>query len=288
MSETEDMTGEAPPAEGAEEPFDAPVRGAPEAVVDDPDALIVNTEGFEGPLDVLLALARKQKVDLLKISVLELVDQYLDFIAEARARRLELAADYLVAASWLAYLKSKLLLPQPKLDEDAEPTGEEMAAILAFQLRRLEAMREAAEALDALPREGVDTFARGAPEGVRVVSAPKWTTNVYDLTKAYAEQRIRGVDATIKIEKPKIFQIEDARARFERMLGLSPDWAQLDLFADLDVADAPQSSVRASSFVAALEFAKAGRIELRQEGSFAPIYIRARRDASGEPAGTAH
>ncbi len=282
MSDESETSVETKAMTSVADDFDAPVRGAPEADEFDPDALIVNIEGFEGPLDVLLVLARKQKVDLLQISIVELVDQYLEFIAAARLKRLELAADYLVAASWLAFLKSKLLLPKPEVAEGEEPTGEEMAAILAFQLRRLEAMREASDELSSLPQLGQDTFARGAPEGVRVISSPRWTTNVYDLTKAYAAQRLKGVDATIRIQKPKLFQIEEARARFERMLGAAPDWAQLDLFSDFEPIDAPLSSVTASSFVAALEFAKAGRIELRQEGAFAPIFVRARHDAASD------
>lgn len=256
-------------------PFDAPVRSFAES---DIDALVVNLEGYEGPLDVLLDLARTQRVDIRKISLIKLVDQYLDFIAAAKARSLELAADYLVMAAWLAYLKSKLLIPSSD-DGSGEPTADEMAARLAFQLQRLEAMRQASERLFRLPQFGIEFFARGTPEGVRVLKTPLWQADLFELLQAYARQRVAAVDRTYMIEPPKVYSIEDARARIERMLGSIPEWTELVKIAPAAGIDAPLSSVVASSFNAALEFAKNGAIEIRQLGAFEPIYVRKRRDA---------
>ncbi|MEL7486098.1 MAG: ScpA family protein [Pseudomonadota bacterium] len=271
-------------ADPAEEAFDAPVRGEPEI---DVDALVVNIDGYEGPLDVLLELARAQKVDLRKISILALVEQYLAFVEAAKERRLELAADYLVMAAWLTFLKSKLLLPAPK-EEGDEPTADEMAARLAFQLQRLEAMRNAADALMKQPQLGLDVFARGAPEGVRVKRTPKWEASLYDLLQAYAKQRVAAVDRTYKPTLPKVFKIEEARIRLERILGAIPEWVELRSLAPLQDVDAPRPSVVASAFCAALEFAKHGKIDLRQTEHFHPIYIRRRAaggiEAGGDPA----
>jgi len=262
-----------------EEPFDAPVRHqVNEAGDDDVDALIVNLDVYEGPLHVLLDLARVQKVDLRKISMIKLVDQYLEFIAAARAKSLELAADYLVMASWLTYLKSKVLIPTVD-DGSGEPTADEMAARLAFQLQRLEAMRKASEALFGMPQFGLQFFARGLPEGVRVLRTPLWQADLFELLQAYAKQRVAAVDRTYKIEPPKVFTIEDARARIERMLGSIPEWTELTKVSPAKDIDAPAASVVASSFNAALEFAKNGALEIRQLGHFEPIYGRQRRDA---------
>lgn len=261
--------------EGGEAPFDAPVRdsGGGKPV----DALVVNLDGFEGPLDVLLELARHQRVDIRKISMVDLVDQYLAFIQEAKKRDLDLAADYLVMAAWLAYLKTRLLLPAD--DEDEEPTGDEMAARLAFQLQRLEAMRNAVEALQARPQFGIDFLPRGAPEGVRVTRTPDWRADLYELLRAYATQRIAAVDRDYHYAPPRVFSIEQARQRFERMLGAIPEWTELThLISGADI-DAPQNSITASAFSAALEFARDGRIDLRQLGPFEPIYIKARQNA---------
>ncbi len=260
------------------EPFDAPVR---QAVGEDIDALIVNLDGYAGPLDVLLDLARTQRVDLRKISMIRLVDQYLDFVAAARARSLELAADYLVMASWLTYLKSKLLIPAPA-DANGEPTADEMAARLAFQLQRLEAMRKAAQGLVNLPQFGVDFFARGMPEGVRVLKSPLWQAELFELLQAYARQRVAAVDRTYKPEPPRVYTIEEARARLARLLGSIPDWTSLASLAPAREIDAPESSVIASSFNAALEFARSGAIEIRQLGMFEPIYVRQRKSADAE------
>lgn len=265
-------------AEAADQPFDAPVRSAPsDAVV---DALIVNIDGFEGPLDILLELARTQKVDLRKISVLALVEQYLAFVEAARVKDLELAADYLVMAAWLAYLKSKLLLPVGDTPGE-EPSADEMAARLAFQLQRLEAMRKAADALMGLPQLGLSVFSRGAPEGLIVRRKADWQSQLYDLLQAYARQRIGAIDRTYVVAPPKVYSIEEARARIERMLGSIPEWTALEtLLPERDPAT-PSSSVVASAFNAALEFAKGGRLDLRQLGPFEPIYVRRRRAAAG-------
>jgi segregation and condensation protein A len=269
---TETMT---PPVIGdSDTPFDAPVRSD---VGIDVDALVVNLDGYAGPLDVLLELARTQRVDIRKISMIRLVDQYLAFVAAARARSLELAADYLVMAAWLTYLKSKLLIPAPD-DGSGEPTADEMAARLAFQLQRLEAMRQAAEKLFGLPQFGIAFFPRGAPEGVRVLKTPLWQADLFELLQAYARQRVAAVDRTYKIEPPKVYSIEEARARIARMLGAIPEWTELTRVAPIRDVDAPASSVIASSFNAALEFAKSGEIEIRQLAAFEPIYVRKRRE----------
>lgn len=260
---------------GESAPFDAPVRAAPDAEL---DSLIVNLDGYEGPLHVLLELARTQRVDIRKISMIRLVDQYLEFIAAARERSLELAADYLVMASWLTYLKSKLLIPAPD-DGSGEPTADEMASRLAFQLQRLEAMRKATEKLFNMPQFGIDFFARGTPEGVRVLKTPLWQAELFELLQAYTRQRVASVDRTYKIEPPKVFSIEDARARLQRVLGSIPEWTELAVIAPAKGIDAPAASVVASSFNAALEFAKNGAIEIRQLAHFEPIYVRQRRDA---------
>lgn len=260
------------------EPFDAPVRGEP---VDDPDidGLVVNLDGYEGPLDVLLELARSQKVDIRTISMVLLVDQYLEFVEEARSRDLELAADYLVMASWLTFMKSRLLIPQSECPED-EPTADEMANILAFQLQRLEAMRSAAEALYSMPRLGINVFSRGDPEGVRVIKTPDWQADMFDLLKAYTTQRIQTVDRHYTIVRPKVFSLEEARTRLARILGTIPEWSDLQILAPHNEVDAPASSVMASAFHAALELAKAGKIDLRQVTHFDPIYVRTKNDQS--------
>jgi segregation and condensation protein A len=256
----------------SDEPFDAPVRGPADAV--SVDALIVNIDGFEGPLDLLLELARAQKVDLRRISVLALVEQYLAFMDAARLRDLDLAADYLVMAAWLAYLKSRLLLPATETAGE-EPTADEMAAQLAFQLQRLEAMRKASDALSALPQLGAAVFTRGAPEGLGLKKRADWQASIYDLLAAYARQRVAAIDRTYVVEPPKIYPIEEARLRLERIIPQIPDWIRLELALDPSEIDAPRASVIASAFNAALEFAKSGRIDLRQLAPFDPIYVRA-------------
>lgn len=251
-----------------EEAFDQPVRTPPA----EPDDFLVSLEGYEGPLDVLLDLARRQKVDLRQISVTALVDQYLAFVEEAKARDLELAADYLVMASWLTYLKSRILLPAPKSDGD-EPTADEMSARLAFQLQRLDAMRKASEEMLALPQLGTDVFPRGETS-LKVETETTFTADLYDLLKAYATQRVKNIEPALHREPPPVFALEEARQRLERLLGEIPDWCLLAAIGGGE-GKAPKRSVVASNFSAALEFAKAGTLELRQSAPFSPIYLRA-------------
>jgi segregation and condensation protein A len=239
------------------------------------DALVVDVDGFEGPLDLLLALARTQKVDLARISMLALAEQYLAFIAEAQRLRLELAADYLVMAAWLAYLKSRLLLPRDG-KADQEPTGEELAQRLAFRLMRLEAMRSAAAQLITRRRLGRDVFGRGMPEGVRTIREKQHSAQIYDLLKAYAEQRSRTVKRVHVVKARTVWSIKEARQRLERLVGQSTGaWVQLDFFLERYVpAPAAGRTVLASSFGATLEMAREGLVEIRQEGPYAPIYLR--------------
>jgi len=240
------------------------------------DTLVVDVEGFEGPLDLLLALARTQKVDLAKISVLALAQQYLDFIAEARRLRLEVAADYLVMAAWLAFLKSKLLLPAEK-DEEGEPTGAELAALLAFRLKRLHAMREVSAQLMTRKRLGRDVFARGTPEPIRITRKSIYEANVYDLLKAYSQQRQRTAIRTWQIRQRTVWSLKEARAELERQLGIDCDWAPLDqLLAEFLVEPELRKTALASSFTATLEMTREGALEIRQAKSFAPLLIRRR------------
>lgn len=237
------------------------------------DALIVDVDGFEGPLDLLLMLAREQKVDLGKISILALAEQYLQFVAKARRVRLELAADYLVMAAWLAYLKSRMLLPDPE-DED-EPSGEELAALLAFRLRRLEAMREAAAQLMARNRLDRDVFVRGQPEGLRIHKTNEYVDNLYDLLKAYTARRQRGVKTSLILRRQAVWSIKEARQMLERLIGQMDKWGRFDEFmAEYLAQPGMGASVKASSFGATLELIKEGRLEVRQEAAFAPIYMR--------------
>lgn len=238
------------------------------------DQLVLDLDGFEGPLDLLLALARDQKVDVTKISILQLADQYLDFITKARALRLELAADYLVMAAWLAYLKSRLLLPR---DESAdEPSGAEMAAALTFQLKRLEALREVAGRLMARPQLGQDRFARGAPEKSTVISNVVFEVTLFDLLSAYAGNRQRAAHAVLRISDPaELLSIEDARDRLKSLLGTLPDWADLVSFLPPDIrAGISVRSAIASTLVASLEMARSGEIRIRQDRNFGPIMLR--------------
>ena len=236
-------------------------------------ALNVDVAGFEGPLDLLLHLARNQKVDLSRISVLALAEQYLVFIEKVRALRLELAADYLVMAAWLAFLKSKLLIPK-QAGPDGQ-TGEEMAEMLQFRLRRLEAMRDAATRLVNRNRLGRDVFARGMPEAVIVEKKNTYTASLYDLLSAYAAQRQRNAITNVTIEKRLVWSLKDARDILARMLGDLPDWTALDQFL-FEYLAAPKERITAlaSSFAVSLELAREGRIELKQMEPFAPIYMR--------------
>ena len=234
--------------------------------------LVVDLEGYEGPLDVLLALARTQKVDLTKISILQLAEQYLAFIAEARKIRLELAADYLVMAAWLAYLKSKLLLPDE--EEDEEPSGPEMAARLAFQLRRLEAMRAMAGKLMDRNRLGRDVFPRGAPEGIQVVRNSVYELSLYELLSAYGGSRTRAILKPLTIERRVIYTIEEALKRLEAMLGKLPSWQTLEAFLPMGAfSRADRKSALAATFTASLELVRRGDLKIRQGEPFGPIYI---------------
>jgi len=242
----------------------------------DDDALIVDVAGFEGPLDLLLQLARSQKVDLTRISVLALAEQYLAFIDKARRLRMELAADYLVMAAWLAYLKSRLLLPHEP--EDDEVPAEELAARLAFRLQRLQAMREAAAQLMARNLLGRDVFGRGAPEPLVVVAHETHADNLIDLLKAYAERRQRQVAVSQYAITPlPAWSIKEARAVLERLIGQMDDWGRLDVYlAEYLIEPERRRTVIASSFSAGLELAREGQLELRQDGAFKPIFMRRR------------
>ncbi|WJH42315.1 segregation/condensation protein A [Aliirhizobium terrae] len=244
-----------------------------ERSADDP-SLVIDVAGFEGPLDLLLHLARSQKVDLSRISVLALAEQYLQFVESARRVRIELAADYLVMAAWLAYLKSRLLIPQQVKGDDG-PTGEEMAATLAFRLRRLEAMREAASQLVNRNRLGRDIFARGAPEHIphRVQSA--YDASLYDLLSAYANLRQRTAITQVTIEKRKVWSLVDARELLTRMLGEIADWTALQTYLLPYLPPEDRVTATASAFAASLELVREGKLEIRQDGVFEPIYLRA-------------
>jgi segregation and condensation protein A len=249
---------------------------------DSEPTLVVDVEGYEGPLDLLLALARHQKVDLAKISILALADQYLVFVEEARKLRLELAADYLVMAAWLAFLKSRLLLPEPPSAEG--PSAEEMATALANRLRRLEAIREAAKHLMTRPQLGRDIFARGAPENIAEIKHPQWTATLYDLLTAYTTQRQRGVLATVHLTKRTVWSLAEARASLERLVGVSDEWTSIDEYLLSYVLDPSQrATVFASSFAAALELVREGATEIHQHEAFAPIFVR-KRQASADAA----
>jgi segregation and condensation protein A len=253
---------------------------AAEDAIGTQDALVVSLDGFEGPLDVLLALARTQKVDLAKISVLALADQYLLFIAHAHKLRLELAADYLVMAAWLAYLKSRLLLPREAAAD--QPTGEELAARLAFRLKRLEAMRNAAAGLMTRKRLGRDIFARGMPEGMRTIRVRQYTAIIYDLLKAYAEQRRRTTKRVHVVPRRTVWSIKDARERLEALIGQwTGEWMALSKYLEqyLGSPDIARTAV-ASSFGATLEMAREGLVEISQAEPFAPIYVRKREDGA--------
>jgi segregation and condensation protein A len=245
------------------------------------EQFVLNIDGWEGPLDVLLMLARNQKVDLAAISILQLAEQYLEFVAEARRVRLELAADYLVMAAWLAYLKSRLLLPDEK--EEEEPSGEELAAHLAFRLQRLEAMRERAAELMSRHRVGRDVFLRGLPEGIRVIRKSAYVADLYGLLRAYAIQRARTEVTDYRIKRKPMFTMEDALRRLERLVGHVPDWTSLRAFLPPQLADkALSKSALAATFAAALEYTRQGKLELQQSRTFGPLMIRSRVRDAGE------
>src|SRR5919107_5232010 len=235
------------------------------------DQLTLTLDGWEGPLDLLLTLARAQKVDLAQISILQLVEQYLAYLAEARALRLEIAADYLVMAAWLAYLKSCLLLPK---DSEADPSPEEIALRLQMRLQRLDAMREAGARLLGRDRIGRDVFVRGAPEGLRLVRKAAWHVRDYDLFAAYGTVKARSTPPLHVVHPRSVMTLEEALDRVSRMLGTKLDWTHLEAF--LPATQDPQfrRSALASSFVAALELARRGRLDLRQDEPFAPLQLK--------------
>jgi segregation and condensation protein A len=254
--------------------------GRPAELADGEPSLVVDVEGYEGPLDLLLALARQQKVDLAKISILALADQYLQFIEAARKIRLELAADYLVMAAWLAYLKSRLLLPEPPTPDG--PSAEDMATALANRLRRLEAIREASNRLMNRPQLQREVFARGNPESIAEVRHQKYTSTLFDLLSAYAVQRQQRVLTSVHLAKRTVWSLAEARASLERLVGIAEDWSCLDEYLLSYVADPSQrATVFASSFAAALELVREGDMELNQKEAFAPLYFRKRPPPSG-------
>ncbi len=251
----------------AEDEFELERAPAAEA-----ERLTLDLDGWEGPLDLLLTLARSQKVDLARISILALVEQYLAFIADAKKLRLEIAADYLVMAAWLAYLKSCLLLPK---EAGADPTPEELAMRLQLRLQRLQAMREAGARLVARDRIGRDVFLKGAPEGLKVVRRSAWQADLYDLIAAYGIVRARTEPGVHVIARRPVMTLDEAIHRLERMIGAELEWTALEAFLpetqDLEF----RRSALASSFVATLELARLGRVALRQKGVFETLYVRA-------------
>jgi segregation and condensation protein A len=241
------------------------------------DTLIVDVRGFEGPLDLLLELARHHRVDLSQISILALAEQYLAFIERARKLQLELAADYLVMAAWLAYLKSRLLIPSS--DDTDETPAEDMAARLAFRLKRLQAMREAAAQLMARNLLGRDVFSRGSPEPLVFETKREYADNLIDLLKAYAERRQKKLrHQSYTVHKLPTFSIKEARAALERLIGAMDDWGTFDDWL-ADYLDDPdlRRSVKASSFTASLELVREGIVEMRQDGAYGPLYMRRAR-----------
>jgi segregation and condensation protein A len=254
----------------------------------DEPALVVDVEGFEGPLDLLLTLARQQKVDLSKISILALADQYLAYIEAARTLRLELAADYLVMAAWLAYLKSRLLLPE--LNPVEGQSAEDLATALAFRLKRLEAFRQVAQKLMDMPQLDREVFRRGDPEPIRDIKHPQWTATLYDLLSAYAVQRQKTTLGQVRFKQRMVWSLAEARAQIERLIGATDDWNRLDQYLlSYLVEPSMTATVMASSFASTLEMVREGIIELQQHAAFAPLYIRKRMEkGASEPDVTAH
>jgi segregation and condensation protein A len=241
-------------------------------VVRQSDELTLTLDGWEGPLDLLLNLARAQKVDLAQISILQLVEQYLSYLADARALKLEIAADYLVMAAWLAYLKSCLLLPK---DPEQDPSPEEIAMRLQLRLQRLDAMRDAGARLLARDRIGRDVFLRGNPEGLRLIRRAAWQVRAFDLFAAYGVVRARTAPAMHIVHARAVMTLEEAIDRVERMIGTALDWTFLETFLPSTQDPQFRRSALASSFVAALELARRGRLEIAQEEAFAPLRVKA-------------
>jgi segregation and condensation protein A len=239
---------------------------------DPSDTLKIDIEGWEGPLDLLLALARNQKVDLRQISILQLVEQYLAFVSQARELRLELAADYLVMAAWLAYLKSALLLPR---NPEESPSPEELALRLQLRLERLNAMREAGARLVARDRLGRDVFLRASPEGLRVVRKGRYEAEIYDLIAAYGRISARTRPVMHVVAQRDVMTLEEAIDRVSALIGARIEWSTIESFLPEGASGTYRKSALASSFVAALELARQGRLELRQKSAFAPLYLKA-------------
>lgn len=294
MSDSTDTTDNQPPADAQPDaPETASASGDGEAFVEGQAfeaplggsgaSFVVDLEGFEGPIDVLLSLAREHKLDILQMSMVALAEQYLAFVAEARRRNLELAADYLVMAAWLAYMKSRLLLPD--LEGEDEPSGEEMAAALAFQLKRLQSMQDAGQGLMARSKLGIDFFGRGEPEVFRRTFNTVYDASLFDLLKAYGDQqRRKDTGGPLHIEPFEIYTVEDALQRLRRLLGPIPEWRSLWGFLPDDLRDGLMlRSAVASTFAASLEMAREGHLKLQQAGAFGPIHIRPSKP-SGEPA----
>src|SRR5215212_9492720 len=235
------------------------------------EELTLALDGWEGPLDLLLNLARAQKVDLAQISILQLVEQYLTYLAEARALKLEIAADYLVMAAWLAYLKSCLLLPK---DPEADPSPEEIALRLQMRLQRLDAMREAGARLLGRDRIGRDVFLRGAPEGLRLIRKATWQVRDFDLFAAYGAVRARTAPALHVVHARAVMTLEEAIERVGRMIGIALDWTYLESFLPSTQDPQFRRSCLASSFLAALELARRGRLEMAQDEAFGPLLVR--------------
>ncbi len=256
---------------------------APISTEMNPEALLVDVDGFEGPLDVLLTLARGQKVDLRRVSILQLAEQYLAFVSAARKLRIELAADYLVMAAWLAYLKSRLLLPPP--DGEDGPSAEELAARLAFQLERLEAMRGVAAQLMARDQLGREMFARGEVEALTVHRQVEWTASLSDLLRAYARVKTRDSYEPLHMRRAPVYALDDAVRRLGLMIGASLEWATLASFLPSDWSGAPdrRRSALASHFAATLELVKRGEAEMRQDDLYGPILLRAAKRAASSP-----
>ena len=249
----------------------------PESRIVSSDDLIVNLEGYEGPLDVLLILAKSQKVDLMQISILQLTEQYLVFIAKVRERNLELAADYLVMAAWLAYLKSNLLIPREESGE--ELSAEEMAERLKHQLKKLEAIRQVSEKLMNLPRLGSDFFERGMPEGIRLIRTPEYYSSLYDLMKSYADQRYKTAYSSMTIERPPVYAMEDALVRLQRMIGSVPEWTRLETFLPREYSTGKGARTGvAGTLAASMELVREGLIEVQQLMPFGPVFIKSKKE----------
>ena len=252
-----------------------PVERAP-----DEPALVLDLEGYEGPIDLLLSLARDQKVDLAKLSILALADQYIAFISEQRRLRLEIAADYLVMAAWLAYLKSRLLLPEPPKDD--EPRADELAAALRHRLQLLEAMQRAGAALMARPQLGRELYLRGDPEGLPTINRPVYELSLYELLTAYGEQHRRQTTQVLTIAAPAFHSLDEALHHLAQFVGYVPEWRELAGFLPPELrGGVMRRSALASTFAATLELARSGRVELRQDRIFGPIYLRSPGEKQG-------